>query len=244
MRFIGHLDIMRCFQKAMRRADIDIAYSEGFSPHQIMSFAAPLGVGITSDGEYLDIEVNSSQSSANAIAALNAVMPEGIEVTEYTALRQGAKKAMTAVAAADYIVYFKKTEDFTQEEIRKGIASYYTNRPQILITKKTKKSERTIDVKPLIYRFLPYGDGPQMHIAAGDRITQLDGCRGFFLQLCTGSTDNTKPELILQDFYAYFGKTYDSYNMQIHRLEVYEQTEHGLSALYKAGDPVPAEREV
>ena len=41
MRFVGHLDIMRYFQKAMRRADIDIAYSEGFSPHQIMSFAAP-----------------------------------------------------------------------------------------------------------------------------------------------------------------------------------------------------------
>ena len=50
MRFIGHLDIMRYFQKAMRRAEIDICYSEGFSPHQIMSFAAPLGVGITSDG--------------------------------------------------------------------------------------------------------------------------------------------------------------------------------------------------
>lgn len=56
MKFIGHLDTMRYFQKAMRRADIDIAYSTGFSPHQIMSFAAPLGVGITSDGEYLDIE--------------------------------------------------------------------------------------------------------------------------------------------------------------------------------------------
>lgn len=60
MKFIGHLDMMRYFQKAMRRAEIDICYSEGFSPHQIMSFAAPLGVGITSDGEYLDIEVNST----------------------------------------------------------------------------------------------------------------------------------------------------------------------------------------
>ena len=46
MKFIGHLDMMRYFQKAMRRAEIDIAYSEGFSPHQIMSFAAPLGVGV------------------------------------------------------------------------------------------------------------------------------------------------------------------------------------------------------
>ena len=57
MKFIGHLDVMRYFQKAIRRAEVNIRYSEGFSPHQIMSFAAPLGVGITSKGEYVDIEV-------------------------------------------------------------------------------------------------------------------------------------------------------------------------------------------
>ena len=59
MKFIGHLDMMRYFQKAVRRAKIDIRYSEGYSPHQIMSFAAPLGVGITSDGEYFDIVIQS-----------------------------------------------------------------------------------------------------------------------------------------------------------------------------------------
>ena len=117
MRFIGHLDIMRYFQKAMRRANIDIAYSEGFSPHQIMSFAAPLGVGITSDGEYLDIEAKSTKSTQESIAALNAVMVDGIEITQYVALRQDEKKAMTAVGAADYIVYFKNEIDFTQEEL-------------------------------------------------------------------------------------------------------------------------------
>ena len=52
MKFISHLDVMRYFQKAMRRAGIDICFSEGFSPHMIMSFAAPLGVGLTSGGEY------------------------------------------------------------------------------------------------------------------------------------------------------------------------------------------------
>ena len=50
MKFIGHLDIMRYFQKAIRRANIPIAFSGGFSPHMIMSFAAPLGVGVTSAG--------------------------------------------------------------------------------------------------------------------------------------------------------------------------------------------------
>ena len=63
MKFISHLDVMRYFQKVIKRADIDICYSEGFNPHQIMSFAAPLGVGITSEAEYLDISVNSTEST-------------------------------------------------------------------------------------------------------------------------------------------------------------------------------------
>ena len=79
MKFIGHLDMMRYFQKAMRRAGIDIRYSEGFSPHMIMSFASPLGVGLTSDGEYLDIEVGEPLSSREAAARLNEVMADGVD---------------------------------------------------------------------------------------------------------------------------------------------------------------------
>ena len=86
MKFVGHLDMMRYFQKAIRRAGIDIAYTAGFSPHQIMSFAAPLGVGLTSDSEYVDIEVNSTGSSKEAVSALNAVMADGVEVKSYRKL--------------------------------------------------------------------------------------------------------------------------------------------------------------
>ena len=46
LRFIGHLDVMRYFQKVMRRADIPIAFTGGYSPHMIMSFASPLGIGL------------------------------------------------------------------------------------------------------------------------------------------------------------------------------------------------------
>ena len=55
MKFVGHLDVMRYFQKAIRRAELPIAYSEGFSPHMLLSFASPLGVGISSPGEYFDM---------------------------------------------------------------------------------------------------------------------------------------------------------------------------------------------
>ena len=83
MKFIGHLDVMRYFQKAIRRSEVNIRYSEGFSPHQIMSFAAPLGVGITSKGEYVDIEVLDTENSKKMMDRLNAVMSEGFEILEY-----------------------------------------------------------------------------------------------------------------------------------------------------------------
>ena len=80
IKFIGHLDVMRYFQKAIRRAEIDIKYSEGFSPHQVISFAQPLSVGATSDGEYMDISVNSMVSAEDIMNRLNSVMNEGIEI--------------------------------------------------------------------------------------------------------------------------------------------------------------------
>ena len=208
MRFIGHLDMMRYFQKAIRRADIDIAYSEGFSPHQIMSFAAPLGVGITSDGEYLDIEVHSSKSSEESLKALNEAMVEGVEVVEYKQLPEGTKNAMSSVAAADYIVTFKEKEKnpFTLELLSKALEEFYGEQEEILITKQTKKSERTMDLKPLVYDF---------------HMTEKDGKPAFYLNLCTGSTDNVKPELVVEALFTHMGLEYNPSAIQIHRIDVY-----------------------
>ena len=80
MKFIGHLDIMRYFQKAVKRAGLDAAFSEGYSPHMIMSFASPLGVGITSTGEYFDLELKSASSSEEMVKRLNDAMVEGLRI--------------------------------------------------------------------------------------------------------------------------------------------------------------------
>ena len=69
VKFIGHLDVMRYFQKAVRRSELPIKYSQGFNPHQLMVFAQPLGVGVTSDGEYMDIETEDVDFAGNALSA-------------------------------------------------------------------------------------------------------------------------------------------------------------------------------
>ena len=73
MKFIGHLDCMRFFQKAIRRAKLDVAYSKGYSPHQLMSFASPLGVGVTSDGEYIRILFTAGSFAAGACDLLKSI---------------------------------------------------------------------------------------------------------------------------------------------------------------------------
>lgn len=214
MRFIGHLDIMRYFQKAIRRADIDICYSEGFSPHQIMSFAAPLGVGITSDSEYLDIEVNTTCSSKESIQMLNDTMVEGVEITGYVKLPDHAKTAMSIVAAADYDLFYKEGYEppVSMEELRTGIRRFFKEQQEVLITKKTKKSEKVMDLKALVYEF---------------EVSEREGKPCFYLKLSTGSSDNLKPELVVASLYEFMGISYEENAIQIHRRDVYAANTDG-----------------
>ena len=147
MKFVGHLDIMRYFQKAMRRAEVDIAYSEGFSPHQKMSFAAPLGLGLTSEGEYMDIEVHQSKSSKEMVQALNEVMVDGIEILSFKKLSDSSQNAMASLVAADYRLTLRKEEPFKQREKLFQEIETFLNQESIPIMKKTKKGEKEIDLK-------------------------------------------------------------------------------------------------
>ena len=200
MKFIGHLDIMRFFQKVMRRADIPIAFTGGFSPHMIMSFANPLGVGITSDGEYFDIELAEEIDMKAAVERMNAAMVEGIDVVNMVPISDSKKETgMSIVAAADYVSTLKNgsfPEDW------KGRVSKFMEQSEILIVKKTKKSEKEVDIKPMIYKLEVQGDGIYMRVA-------------------TGSVENLKPELVMQAFCNSLGVSLEEVSFAHHRLDVF-----------------------
>lgn len=214
MKFIGHLDVMRYFQKAMRRADIPIAFTEGYSPHMIMSFAQPLGVGVTSDGEYLDIELTESISSEKAVKQLQNVMVEGIDVVSFREIPVDKKcSGMTIVAAADYKVSLAQT--WKAREEKKALPQEWAakieafmNEPQIVVMKKTKRSEREVDIKPMIYKMCAKDDS-------------------IYLFLSTGSEQNLKPDLVMETFLRYLGEEPEDHPFHIHRLEVYAKDGKG-----------------
>ena len=202
IRFIGHLDVMRFFQKAIRRAGIDVAYSNGFSPHQLMAFAAPLGVGLASNGEYMDIEINSMVSCQDIRERLNHVSVPGIEVLSVKQLPDSAENAMAGGAAAAYTVRFREGKN-PKADIS-ALLPDFLSREQIPITKKTKKGTREVDLKEGIYR-LSYEDGV------------------FFMIVDASSGGNIKPVQIMEALLLQAGETLQENALAVTREEVYTQ---------------------
>lgn len=202
MKFVGHLDIVRYFQKLIRRANIDVAYSKGYSPHQIMSFASPLGVGLTSNGEYFDIELNSKIDKENAIKALNDKTVDGIEVIDFKYLPEDAKNGMSILSAADYLIDVKISDD----DIDK-----FLSQSRIEVMKKTKKSEKLVDIKPLIFDMKNENDL-------------------LFVKLAHGSKSNLKPDLLCDALYEYLNNNRPEY-ISMHRLDMYYEKDGKLLSL-------------
>ena len=222
MKFIGHLDTMRFFQKAIRRADIPVAYSEGFSPHMIMSFAAPLGVGTTSSGEYFDMQLAKEMPTKELVRRMNTAMVEGMEVLSAVRVEDGkASKAMSLVAAADYQVTFREGREFVPDWEEK-LEAYFAQ-PELPVFKKTKRSERTVDIKPFIYRH-DIRDG------------------SLFLQLAAASSNYTKPEQVMDGFAQWLGIEPKPFSYMVHRIEVYAENgneqKHEFVTLESLGEEV------
>ena len=203
LRFIGHLDVMRFFQKVMRRADIPIAFTGGYSPHMIMSFASPLGIGVSSDGEYFDIELTEAINSEEAVRRMNAEMVEGIEVVSFRQIAEEKKMTgMAIVAAADYLVSLKEGE--MPADLEKQCDRFMALQ-EILIVKQTKRSEKDVNIRPMIY---------QMEVRSD----------GIYMQLAAGSAENLKPELVMTAFLRSAGIDEETVQFSFHRLEMYADT--------------------
>ena len=158
LKFIGHLDVQRYFQKALMRAELPVSFSKGMSPHQIMSFAAPLGLGMTSEGEYADISFDWTYSSEEMLSRINAVMNEGISVLEFKEIDEKEKNCMAVTAAADYLVTFREGYYYKDAFLKR--TQPFSMQEKISIIKKTKRSEKEVDIAPMILDIREYESEP------------------------------------------------------------------------------------
>lgn len=201
MRYIGHLDTMRFFQRLIRRSNIDAAYSEGFSPHQILSFAQPLGVGVESNAEYMDLEVKSLTTAEDMTERMNRETAEGIEILDMTLLPEKCAKAMASVYAAGYTVVFRPGHEPDWDIM--AAVELFNGTESVKVMKKSKKSYREVELKELVYslsvKMVPAGEvfpeGPLSGDVIDDEkkeVPVLD------MVLSASSGDNVKPGLLIK----------------------------------------------
>ena len=217
VKFIGHLDVMRFFQKGLRRADIDVAYSTGFSPHQIMSFASPLGVGLESNVEYFDVEILTPISSQDFMDKFNAVSVPWIQVTDVRLLPDKAGNAMASVAAAGYTIRFREGRALGAGWQQKFEA--FVAQAQIMMTKATKKGTAQIDLKPAIYEYNANNDI-------------------IYLLVNASSEGNIKPTLVMEAFAAFCGEELAENALMITREETYGSKNGKFVPLAEFGEVV------
>ena len=131
--------MMRTFQRALRRAELPLAFSEGFNPHPKMSFASALAVGVTSDNEYMDFELKENLEPEEIRGRLNQSLPPGFNVKRCIMLSQKGKALMAMVGEAHYQIKVRLLHALSQTHIQEAITSLL-EKNSIIIEKKAKRT--------------------------------------------------------------------------------------------------------
>ena len=155
-KYVSHLDFVRMFGRALRRAHLPMAYSEGFNPHPLLGFALPLSVGYTSECEILEIALTEEIAPEKIMERLNNVLPDGVKILSAHEGKSNMKKLDIAL----YQVFPEKTPP--------GIADFLSME-QILIEKKTKSGIKETDIRPDIKDIKVTLGKIEMMLSAGSR---------------------------------------------------------------------------
>ncbi len=225
VRFISHLDMMKTFERALRRGGLPVAYSKGFNPHPQMVFGLPLSVGVSSEGEYADFELAEGTDPETLkpedfAARMNEVLPMGIRITG--AVKKTARSnIMASVAGADYEVELFIREEFSQDKAA-GLLEGFMARSEITVKKEGKAGIRDMDIKPMI-RSIRIQTLTQVPVA----YSEFGSALLLKATLNAGSVSNLKPELLVSAITEYAGIPVAA--VRIHRKKLYNEKAGELS---------------
>ena len=220
VKFISHLDLMKVFERALRRTGLPISYSQGFNPHPQMVFGLPLSVGVTSEAEYADFELSQEVNPAEYIEKLNTGLPPGIRIME-AAVRKTKENIMATIAGAGYEItaFLKESPELADMSER---VSHFMNNNNIIVRKEGKGGVKDIDIKPMI---LKLDVAPVMQIPPG--YEEFGSAFRFTALLRAGSVANLRPELLIR---ALSGDTgFDLGVCRVHRSRLFVEKDGKFS---------------
>lgn len=145
VKYISHLDMQRLFQRALRRAKLPCAYSQGFNPHMLVSFACALPVSVCSKAEYAEVVLERFVSPTECMARLNEVLPDGVKILNACEPKDTDPTVGSVIALAEYSFMLKESGS-VQDKLDSML-----KKEEILIEKKTKKGFATVNVRNMIH---------------------------------------------------------------------------------------------
>ncbi|HZJ57681.1 MAG TPA: TIGR03936 family radical SAM-associated protein [Clostridia bacterium] len=205
VKYISHLDFVRLVQRAIRRADIPVAYSQGFNPHPKLSFASALAVGTTSQGEYLDIILEKDVDPELLCKRMNEKLPAGISFEEGRVADEKLPSLMSLIERAGYIITMP--EGIPWENDIPSTIDRFLMQQEILITRTTRRGRRQIDIRPMIH---------EMDVFESHRGTAVKA------MVSAGSKANLRPELLMDALLNFAGTSMGpDLFFHVHRLDLY-----------------------
>lgn len=147
LRWISHLDLIKVFEKAIRRASLPVALSQGFNPRPKMSIALPLPVGVSSEGEYMELELAEQMDHQELCDRLNRQLPTDMKIQKAFDLSDNSPSVMSQVETSDYLVHVPFADEWN-EEVANAIQNLLL-KAEIQIQYLSKEGRmKTLDIRP------------------------------------------------------------------------------------------------
>lgn len=207
VKYISHLDIMRTFQRILRRSGLPVKYSSGFNVHMNISFAIATSVGTLSNAEYADIQLAEAVDADKALDLLNQHACKGIKLTEAVLVEDSYPSLMGKVALSDYIISSEFVSSLTEADLASFDALESVN-----IMKRSKSGTKEADIRPMIIN--------QQLIDGALRV-----------RLASGSSQNLNPSLYYRALEIHFSQ--DESVPSIRRVGLYDANGNGMLELGK-----------
>ena len=170
IRHIGHLDIQRSVQRGLRRSGLPVAYSNGFNPHILITFASALSTGACGKREIMDVTMAEEVTAEEFLERMNNAMPPEMQLSEARVLDQKHPALMASLRAAKYDLLIRD-----QEQAGKLADAVHAMmaKETVMAMRKTKTALKECDIKPLIHELKSEGQ----HILATLTLTEREACK-------------------------------------------------------------------
>jgi radical SAM-linked protein len=146
VRFISHLDLMRTFERAMRRAKLRLAFTQGYNPRPKISLYVPLPVGATSEAELGSIDLSEPLEPEEIVRRLNATLPPSIRLSQAEEIPYEGSHAASKIDTAEYEVEAVLPESASESHVRAAVADFLAAESWPYF-RKSQKSEKTVDLR-------------------------------------------------------------------------------------------------